>query len=206
MSNSSILLSTAYFPPIEYFSAIIATPKVLIEKYENFQKQSYRNRCQIFGANGKQTLSIPIKKGANKKCPIANIAIDYDEPWQKNHFKSIESAYRSSPFFEYYIDDLLFVFEEKSEMLFDLNHRILSTCIELLELDATIQTSSDFIPIDPDNTNDYRYTIHPKKQLASGLRPTNYYMQVFNDKHGFIPQLSILDLIFNEGPNARNLL
>jgi hypothetical protein len=203
---SSILLSTAYFPPLTYFMTILSADTVLIEMFENYQKQSYRTRCHIYGANGKQTLSIPVIKGPDLKTPITQIKIDYSENWQVNHLKSIESAYSSSPFLEYYIDEFRFIFENKWEYLTELNHQILVTCLEAMQIEVKVEVTSDFIDPSAKAYLDYRYNIHPKMAVPDDLPELKEYVQVFGEKHGFIPNLSILDLIFNEGPNAESFL
>jgi hypothetical protein len=180
---------------------------IYIEKHENFIKQSYRNRCIIYGANGKLSLSIPLKKGLDLKSKITEIEIDYTEDWQKNHFKSIESAYRHSPFYEYYIDEFEKFFTTKYNTLFELNSEILNTIFDILELESNVQFSDEFLSSHKD-AFDFRNSINPKSRLNkhdNNFNPTKY-IQVFGEKHGFIPNLSILDLIFNEGPNSYNYL
>lgn len=205
--NNKLLLSTAFFPPVLYFKLLVENRGGKIEKYENYSKQSYRNRCAICGANGLQYLSVPVKKSNELKIKISDVEIDYSTEWQKNHYKSIESAYRSSPFFEFYIDDFRFVFEEKTKFLFDLNQKILNTCIRTMELDVEISCSTDFIQVIENNPLDRRFDLHPKKPINNKeLRSLKPYKQVFDDKFGFLPNLSVLDLIFNLGPEAVDYL
>ena len=203
----SIILSTAYLPPINYIILLNKYTNIYIEDDENYIKQTYRNRCEIYGANGKQTLSIPIKKIRSEKTNIKDIVIDYDTNWQKNHWKSIESAYRNSPFFEYYIDYILPFYKNQYEYILAFNTQLLKIIMELLEINKELKYinkyQKNFADID-----DYRYSIHPKKDLEKEKPEFNNieYYQVFKEKHGFIGNLSIIDLIFNEGPNAINFL
>lgn len=206
MKNSkTILLSTAYLAPIQYFLLIANAEKVIIESNENYTKQSYRNRCEIYGANGKLPLSIPIKKSNSIKTHIKDIQIDYSTSWQRLHWISIESAYLSSPFFEYYMDEFHPFYEKNFKFLFDYNLELFNHVISILDIDTKITLTNDFIPLDTDNEDDYRFSINPKRNSSLPFN-SHKYMQVFNDKHGFIPNLSILDLICNEGPNAESFL
>ena len=200
-----IHLSTAYFPNIQYMSKFLLGKTVQIEAFENFQKQSYRNRTEILTANGKLSLFVPIVKSKNNKVSIKDIEIDYTTDWQKQHFKSIESAYNSSPFYEYIIDDFSFVFEKKEKYLFDLNLKILEQIYIYLQVNNSHIYSSDFYV---DLKSDFRNTIHPKVKMQKedlNFYPNKYY-QTFNDKFDFVENLSILDLLFNEGSQAISIL
>jgi hypothetical protein len=201
-----ILLSTAYLPPIQYISKFLLGEPVSIERFENYQKQSYRNRCYIYGANGIQCLVIPVKKNHGEKTAIGDIAIDYTCNWQKIHLKSIESAYRLSPFYEYYVDDLLEIFNEKVPFLFDWNLRLLETILPLLCIENHPEVTLQWEPITSRN-GDYRQHLHPKKRLniVDSFQPVPY-QQVFQERFGFIPNLSIIDLLFNEGSVSRDIL
>ena len=208
MLEKGSLLSIAYFPPIQYFTKIIFCPEIFIEKFENFSKQSYRNRCEIYGANGLQTMVIPVKKNSGRKAVITDIEIDYDTNWQKLHFKSIESAYKSSPFYEFYIDDIIPFYQEKEIFLFDLNYKTICFVLKALELKRKIKFTSEYFFEIPDNLIDCRNIIHPKeskKKKDKYFDPVSYN-QVFINKYGFIPNLSIIDLLFNEGPNSEENL
>lgn len=127
------LLSTAYFPPIQYISKIKNSDNTIIEQWENFGKQSYRNRCIILTANGTMPLVVPVEK-ANSKTLIKDLKITYATNWQKNHFKSIESAYKNSPYYDYYIDELMPFFEDKELFLFDYNTKILNTILDIINI------------------------------------------------------------------------
>jgi len=203
-----ILLSTAYFPNIQYFSKIENFENIFIEKHENYIKKSFRNRCEILAANGKLTLSVPIEKSINEKTKITDIKIDYTEDWQKKHRKSIESAYAQSPFYEFYIDEIKIIFQKKYNYLFDLNMNILEIINEIIGIKNNINLTKKFIEIDNKNTNDFRFSIHPKKKMQ---KPDNFfiekqYIQTFSEKFNFIPNLCILDLIFNLGPESLEYL
>jgi hypothetical protein len=162
-----ILFSTAYFPPVQYFSKIADADELIIEAHENYLKQSYRNRCYIYGANGKLSLSIPIKKGPGLKTLIRDVEIEYIMPWQKVHWKSIESAYQSSPYFEFYVDDLLPFFHKKTKYLFDLNLSIIKFLVDALELDADVIFVKNIDNIVPDRLK--KFTTPYKKALAGIL-------------------------------------
>jgi hypothetical protein len=197
------LLTTSYFPPIQYYSKIVNDNNILIEQYENYGKQSYRNRCDIYGANGKLSLSVPVIKGARKKILTKDIQIEYIENWQKIHFKGIESAYRKSPFYEYYIDDIQPLFSKNHKFLIDLNNEILQVTNEILEISPIIKMTDDYIK-DSTGMIDWREGIHPKpsKRREDNSFQINPYTQVFSNKLGFEPNLSVLDIIFNLGPEA----
>lgn len=201
------LLSTAYLPPIEYFSVLKKHTTILLEHQEHFVKQSYRSRCHIYGANGLLKLAIPIIH-SGERTPIKEIKISYTNNWQKIHWKSIESAYRCSPYFEYYESDFShFFLEKKYEYLITLNTELLQLLLKILKLNSIQITSTQEYYKTVNNSADYRSIISPKIPFEQNkLYEIKPYMQVFENKHGFIPNLSIIDLVFNEGPNAINLL
>ncbi len=207
MNTDNLLLTTAYFPPIPYFSAINQAQHIYIEQYENFGKQSYRNRCEIMTANGTIPLSIPVAK-ANSKTLIKDLKIVYTTNWQKLHFKSIESAYKNSPYYEYYIDDIIPFFEKKEIFLLDLNNTITATISKLLKLKKNILYTPHYIPEGTPNYTDLRTAIHPKASHRNPQIefPSHPYRQTFNDRFPFTPHLSILDLIFCCGPEAKEKL
>ena len=155
------LLTTAYFPPIAYFSCLKKAEVTYIEQYENFGKQSYRNRCEIMTANGVIALTVPVAK-ANSKTLIKDLKIVYPTPWQKLHFRGIESAYKNSPYYEYYIDDLMPFFEKQETYLFDHNLAILTTILDFLKLKRDIRLTTDYIAIGDINYRDLRNAITPK--------------------------------------------
>lgn len=201
--KNTVLLSTAYFAPIQYYSKLVQFPNVLIEQFENYSKQSYRNRCNIFGANGALALTVPVVKASNKKILTKDVRISYDTDWQKLHWKGIESAYKSSPFYEFYIDDLLRFFDRKWAFLLDFNMEIQNELNALIQIDTPIKKTVDYIE-DVEQFVDFREGIHPKasKSVDDFSYVSNKYYQVFSDKQGFIENLSILDLLFNMGPDS----
>jgi len=206
-TGKTTLLSTAYFAPVQYYSKILSVGLgVVVERHENFNKQSYRNRCTIYTANGLLDLIVPVAKSEKTKVPVTEVEISYDTPWQKQHFKAIESAYRRSPFFEYYIDELMMFFDRRHRYLYDLNMNILQTVCNLTDIPFRIQESDAYRkPTDCKGIIDLRNKIHPKvttTQTDTYVR----YTQVFADRWGFKPNLSILDLLFNTGPEAKSLI
>lgn len=204
---NKIIVSTAYFPPIQYISKFIMTNDITIEIHDNYTKQSFKNRCQIAGANGILNLSIPIIHNHKQKIKTKDILISYTENWQNNHFRSIESSYRSSPFYEYYIDEFSAIFQTKHKYLIDLNQQIMEHLAETISFKLNASFTEQF----QQNTNDfldYRESIHPKKSKIQfdryfSLQP---YHQVFIEKSGFFPNLSILDLLFNQGTSTIDIL
>lgn len=205
--EQTLLLTTAYLPPIQYISKFDKNHSIFIEQYENYGKQSYRNRCRILSANGVMPLIIPVIKATNKKILTKDVKIDYATNWQKLHLKGIESAYKNSPFYDYYIDDLLPYFHSKEIFLLDFNMKILDTLSGLLQIDLVAQLTSDYM-IPTEKIIDLRESIHPKisKMKEDPDFIDKPYHQTFSDRFPFIPNLSIIDLLFNEGPESYNYL
>ncbi|HRX10993.1 MAG TPA: WbqC family protein [Draconibacterium sp.] len=203
---NTVLLSTAYFAPVQYYSKFLKYDEIYIEQFEHFNKQTYRNRCVILGGNGPIQLVVPVVKGRGRKILIKDLKISYDIEWQRNHWRTIFSAYNSSPFFEYYKDDIQPFFESKFDFLFDFNFKIHETVCELLEIQNNTFLTTDFEKV-PDDTLNLRETISPKisSEVDLEFKPQKY-TQVFSDKLGFVEGLSILDLLFNEGPNSYTVL
>ena len=190
------LLPLSYFGPIEEFVYLSKNKSVTYDISEHFLKQSYRNRCIIYGANGLLRLTVPLVLKSREKTAMKNIKISYAENWQSQHWRSIQSAYKNSPFFDYYEEMILPIFFEEFENLKDLNIKAREIIMQCLQLNCEIEYTQDFIAY---KTNDLRLNIHPKKEPTLDLPR---YIQVFEEKHGFYPNLSILDLLFNEGPSA----
>lgn len=203
--DREVLLSTAYFPPAEYFSLVAASRKAIIEKHENYLKQTYRNRCVILGANGSLPLVVPVLRGSFHKTPLADLKIDNGRRWRDLHLRGIRAAYAAAPFFEYYSDAIERVISSPFTFLLDLNTQALRVVCEILDLTAEIEYSSEFTPPGILN-NDYRYVISPKWPSGETGYSCKPYTQVFGDKYGFTGHLSILDMLFNNGPGTLALL
>jgi len=199
-----ILVHLPYFGSIVQLREMLRTDTIFIENEDNYQKQTYRNRLNIYGANGKLTLNIPIKHlhtpGFKQHQKYKDVKLEKDLKWQKQHWKSLESAYKTSPFFEYYEDDLAPLFHKDFDYLMDFNYKCLEALEECLQLNIKYQKTAEFM-ITPKGMIDKRALINAKKDI---IIPE--YTQVFQEKHGFISNLSILDLLFNEGPNTANYL
>ncbi|HKI88459.1 MAG TPA: WbqC family protein [Draconibacterium sp.] len=205
--TKSILLSTAYFAPVQYYSKALAYPTIYVEQYEHFNKQTYRNRCNILGANGPISLVIPVVKGRGPKILMKDMQVSKDTDWQRNHWRTIFSAYNSSPYFEFYKDDLKPFFEKHWKFLLDLNLSIHETICNLIEIENNVVLTPGFEEV-PETTLNLRETISPKTHRihADVHFQAARYTQVFSEKFGFVPNLSILDLLFNEGPNSFTIL
>lgn len=193
-----ILIHPTYFSSIAQCVAIVQAKTVTFEVCDNYQKQTYRNRMNIYGTQGILPLTVPVVYSQKNRQLYKDIIISNDENWQEQHWKSIQSAYSSSPFFEYYEHDLIPLFKEETTHLMDFNFKCLKAVLECLQYDLNFDYSAQFEASTPTKT-DYRYLVNHRKETEQAFKP---YVQVFDDKHGFIPNLSILDLIFNEGPNA----
>jgi len=199
-----ILVSLPYFGPINQFQQIVKHQKVWIENEDNFQKQTYRNRMYIYGANGKLSLNIPIKHlpKAEEKVhqKYYDVKIDNEDRWQSIHWKSLKTAYQTSPFFEFYEDDLAPLFTTKFTYLYEFNYQCFLKVLECLQLEVDISKTSEYEK-NPKNKLDLRYLSNAKTKIQ-----IPEYIQVFQEKYGFISNLSILDLLFNEGPNSAEYL
>lgn len=200
MHSQKVLLTTAYLPPVQYFAWLVKDIPVFIEQHENYAKQTYRNRCTILSANGPLSLTIPTVKKSGEKVSIRDVEIDYSTPWQKIHWKALESAYQNSPYFEHLADDLAPFYNEKIKFLFDLNQQVIETLLTFLEINTRVHLTENYSVIYPSETIDLRKVISPKEDITENdtFNPTPYY-QVFGQKGGFVPNLSIIDLVCNEG-------
>ena len=233
-----VLLTTAYLPPVQYFAAlsqeailrrggksVSAAPAVaFLEACENYQKQSYRNRCHFYSASGVQSLSFPVVHSENGySLPIREIKVDYSTPWVRQHKMAIVSAYRTSAFFEYYQDELFAILDSQPGTLWELNLEIIRFFIRKIGIPVEIRMTEDFLKSGetvgngvweglPYNAGldavDLRQVIHPKRpdDILRRMGKEKPYFQVFAGKHGFITNLSIMDLLFNEGPDAVSYL
>ena len=198
----TILLHPTFFPSLATFVAICNAENVIFEVEDNYQKQTYRNRSHIYGANGKLALNVPVNYTQKNRQKYKDVKISNDTSWQSINWKSIESAYRTSPYFEYYEDELKPLFTSKEEYLLTYNFKCLDSILECLQLDLIYKKTTKF-EVKPKNTIDLRNLVNVRKEKEI---PLNSYIQVFVNKHGFLNNLGILDLLFNEGPNALNYL
>jgi hypothetical protein len=191
------LLPTAYLAPISYYAIVLQHPNCSVELHEHFIKQSIRNRCDIYGANGKLRLSIPKERKGSSKTIIENLKISYKQNWQKQHWNAIESAYNSSPFFEYYKDELKPFFEEKEEYLVNFNCKLQNTILSMLQAKYKIKKTIEYL---------HKGNFFDLRNYTWKLKNQEKYDQVFMEKQGFMPNLSILDLLFNLGPESTDYL
>ncbi len=204
MEQDVILLSTAYLPPISYFAAIAAAESVVIEQHETYPKQTYRNRCHIAGPNGLQVLSVPVGKPGGNKTKTCEVVLQENTRWKILHCRAFEAAYNSSPFFLYYRDQLFDHIFENEKRLLGLNTMLLFMFLEILGIKTKIKFSDHYINT-PGISVDLRQAIHPKKPVCP-LSSEEPYNQVFSHKLGFLKELSIIDLLANEGPAARDYI
>jgi len=203
-SGSTIVLSTAFLPPIEWFRAAALSSCVMIEGCETYQKQSFRTRSRILTAGGVEMLNVPVVHGVSRQ--IRDVEVDYSEPWVQRIERALTAAYMSSPFFIYYQDDIFPLLKSAERSLFEFNLNLIRLLAELIGLKLEIKVTEEFIPEYGDGYADFRNAIHPKRSIPSDLLPARPYYQVFSSKFGFTPSLSVLDLLFNEGPNAISFL
>ena len=195
-----MIIHPTYFSPIVHYVAITNADDIVFEVEDNYQKQTYRTRCYIFGANGRQLLNIPIQH--NKRRKTKDIKIDTSFQWYKQHIKAMQIAYRSSPYFEFYEDDILQLFENTPLFLLDFTLKCQDKILELLPLEIDYTTTKTYA-LEYKNTPDARFLADAKLKKQYHF---DNYTQVFSDKLGFVENLSILDLLFMEGPNALNYL
>lgn len=196
-----VLIHPGYFGSIAQYVAMGKAEKLWFEHTDNFQKQTYRNRTYIYAANGKLALSIPIKHTGNKTQhqKYREIKIENDFPWQSQHWKSIQTCYRTSPFFEFYEDDFVGLYKKKFKYLLDFNYECLEVILNTLEWEIISEKTSEYQKQVSQDVLDARGLINAKSDINLEFEP---YTQVFEQKEGFISNLSILDLLFNEGPNS----
>ncbi len=202
MQNGTIF-PLFYLPPVAFFSAMLHhRENVIIEKHENFPKQTYRNRASIHSANGKLDLIIPVVKGANMHSPIKDVRISYEFNWQRIHLMSLQSSYRKSAYFEFYEDMIMPYYEKKWTFLFDYNLEFFELISSLLKLKIPYSLSDSYLD-GSEYEVDFRQSIHPKKETNQNCEA---YFQVFEERNGFLPNLSIADLLFNQGPQSAKFL
>ena len=198
-----ILLSSAYLPPVQYFAHLQSAEQVWIEQYDHYQKQTYRNRCVIAAPDGPLSLTVPIEKPNTQKAFMRDIRISDHGNWRHLHWNAIESAYNHTPFFEYYKDDFRPFYEKKFDFLVDYNEQLCQLVCQLIDIDTSFQRTESYVA-EPSNTIiDLRDAIHPKKEVMDDASFVVIpYYQVFQERLGFLPNLSIIDLLFNMGPEA----
>ena len=198
-----VLLHPTYFPSISHYTALLQADKITFEVDDNFQKQTNRNRMYIYSPNGLQMLNIPVKHSTAPHQKFRDVKIENAFGWQKNHFKSLEAAYRTSPFFEFFEDDIRPIFEKEHTFMMDLNFQIFETINECLGIVLPFEKTTEFLlEIDNPKVKDFRNLVNGKKDTFQN----EAYTQVFEEKNGFIPNLSILDLLFNEGRHTKDYL
>ena len=199
----TVYLSSAYLPPVEYFSKLMHYDRIVIEQYDHYMKQTYRNRCIIAGPGEEIALTVPIIKPDDNKCPFKDIRISDHGNWRHLHWNAIESAYNSTPFFEYYKDDFRPFYEQKYEFLADFNEALCQLVCRLIDIDPSMERSSEYLE-KKEGIMDFRDEIHPKKDFrtADPEFVAEPYYQVFDARFGFRPNLSIIDLLFNMGPES----
>ncbi len=198
-----VILNSVYLGNIQYYAAIKNADEVIIEVCDHYEKQSYRNRCEIYGANGLLKLIIPLER-RGKRIPVNSIKMDNEQRWRHEHWRSLASAYRSSPYFEYYEDHFEPFFKKEYERLSEFNQLLQEKILTLLQIDTPITYTTEYHK-NYEGYLDLREKIHPRHKPMEQIPPEGY-TQVFEDKCGFIPNLSIVDLMFNEGPRGVLLL
>ena len=201
-----LLLSTAYLAPVQYYAHLYAAQQIIEDHGEHYVKQTYRNRCYIATPSGPQALTLPIVRNGAAHAAVRDIQLSDHGNWQHLHWTALTSAYDSSPYFEYYADDFRPLYEQKFQFLVDFNTALEQTVLQLLSLDKDIQTTNCYVEATQGMT-DMRNVISPKAPQGADPHfiPQAYY-QVFSQRTGFLPNLSIVDLLFNMGPESRMVL
>jgi hypothetical protein len=203
MIEKGAVLPMFYLPPVEYFTLLNSyKPGILIESEEHFPKQTYRNRAHVFTPDGVLALTVPVIKGSKTHTKIKDVKISYDFDWQRLHWLSLQACYRRSAYFEYYEDELTPFYEKKFDFLFDYNQQLLQFLLKAIKLKVDLQYTDSY-EVDYPQLNDYRNSINPKKESHFEQKP---YFQVFEERKGFQKNLSIVDLLFNQGPHTINYI
>ena len=203
MKSKDIILGSAYLAPVSYFAALYSCRKAYIERYDHYMKQTYRNRCVIASADGPLALTIPVEKSSEGKCAMKDIRVSEHGNWRHVHRNAFVAAYKQSPFFDYYADEFNAFFDRKYEFLYDFNMELTQWLCEQIDIQPELVPTTEYMDAG-EGILDLREAIHPKKSavdMASFYRPVAYY-QVFDSRHGFLQDLSIVDLLFNMGPES----
>lgn len=202
--ESTIIIELQYLPCVAYFTYLTLFDRVIIDIGEQYVKQSYRNRCRINGANKVENLIIPIRKNSGNQ-RSSDIKIDYQQKWMNNHMRAIQSAYGKAPFFEYYAEEIFEIYSRKPLTLIALNQELLTKCLEFLELQIGVEFKSNIENNSIKEAYNAKSVIHPKKDLPQNtLFSSEKYFQVFGKN--FVPNLSVIDLIFCEGPGSGHII
>jgi len=205
MIEKGAVLPMFYLPPVEYFVQLNTyKPDILIEREEHFPKQTYRNRANIYSPEGILTLVVPVVKGSKTHTKVKDVKISYDFDWQRLHWQSLGACYRRSAYFEYYEDDFARFYDRQKQVtyLFDYNEELLQLLLKFTKIKTEVGYTTEYHP-EYTSIPDFRTSIHPKKETELQQKP---YFQVFEDRQGFLQNLSIVDLLFNQGPQAINYL
>ncbi|QTE38748.1 WbqC family protein [Mucilaginibacter gossypii] len=203
MIEKGAVLPMFYLPPVDYFVQLNTyKPDILIEKEEHFPKQTYRNRANIYSPDGVLALVVPVIKGSKNHTKVKDVKISYDFMWQRLHWHSLQACYRRSAYFEFYEDDFAPFYEKQITYLFDYNQELLNLLLKLTKIKTELNYTNEYQAEYP-NLHDFRFSIHPKKESEVQQKP---YFQVFEDRKGFMKNLSIIDLLFNQGPQTVNYL
>lgn len=204
-AQDTLFIELHYLPCIQYFVYLASFEKVIIDKSDVYTKQTYRNRCRINGANKREDLIIPVKKVHGSRMRTDHVGIDYSQKWFGKHLRAIQSAYGKAPFFEYYADDFWQIYNKKPKSLFELNKALLTKCLEILQVDVPIEYLANLEDRDKSGWYDAKNVINPKKQeTVDALFAPSSYFQVFGNN--FVDNLSVIDLIFCEGPQAKEII
>lgn len=198
---STALLQSTYFGPVQWYQKLYRYDSILIEQHDTYQKQTFRNRCVIATTNGLQALTVPVE-APGERCTMKEVRISDHNQWRRVHWNALQSAYSESPFFEYYQDDIRPFFEKKYDYLIDFNEAIRQKICELIDIEPKVEYTKEFISSTPSTIADYREVIHAKHPQPDADFTPKRYWQVFERKHGFQPNLSILDLLFNMGTES----
>jgi hypothetical protein len=204
MIEKGALLPMFYLPPVAWFSQFKAhQPDVFLETEEHFPKQTYRNRANIYSPDGVLSLVVPVVKGSKVHTKVKDVKISYDFRWQRLHWMSLEACYRRSAYFEYYEDALAPFYQKQYEFLFDFNEELLHLLLKSIKISASPQKTESYEPVYPSGVTDLRHSFSSKKDYDPEQKP---YFQVFEERHGFVKNLSIVDLLFSQGPHSINYL